>query len=71
MSGLRAAAAASNKICNKYHLLHLVGILFPYINEDARSESLQILPSVQKPFDLQLLGTLLLTFQSPGAGEMY
>ena len=33
---------ASNKICNKYHLLHLVGILFPHINEDARSESLQI-----------------------------
>ena len=22
---------ASNKICNKYHLLHLVGILFPHI----------------------------------------
>ena len=21
----------SNKICNKYHLLHLVGILFPHI----------------------------------------
>ena len=21
---------ASNKVCNKYHLLHLVGILFPY-----------------------------------------
>ena len=33
---------ASNKICNKYHLLHLVGILFPHINNDARSESLQI-----------------------------
>ena len=33
---------ASNKVCNKYHLLHLVGILFPHINEDARSESLQI-----------------------------
>ena len=32
---------ASNKICNKYHLLHLVGILFPHINDDARSESLQ------------------------------
>ena len=26
---------ASNKICNKYHLLHLVGILFPHINDDA------------------------------------
>ena len=33
---------ASNKICNKYHLLHLVGILFPHINDNARSESLQI-----------------------------
>ena len=27
---------------NEYHLLHLVGILFPHINDDARSESLQI-----------------------------
>ena len=33
---------ASNKICDKYHLLHLVGILFPHINDDARSELLQI-----------------------------
>ena len=33
---------ASNKICNKNDLLHLVGILFPHINEDARSKSLQI-----------------------------
>ena len=33
---------ASNKICNKNHLLHLVGILFPHINEDARSKSHQI-----------------------------
>ena len=32
---------ASNKICYKYHLLYLVGILFPHINDDARSESLQ------------------------------
>ena len=30
---------ASNKICNKNHLLHLVGILFPHINDDARSNS--------------------------------
>ena len=29
--------------CNKYHLLHLVGILFPHNNDDARSKSLQIL----------------------------
>jgi hypothetical protein len=33
---------ASNKICNKNHLLHLVGILIPHINDDARSKSLQI-----------------------------
>ena len=33
---------ASNKICNKYHLLHLVGILFPHNNDDARSKSIQI-----------------------------
>jgi len=26
----------------EYHLLHLVGILIPHINDDARSESLQI-----------------------------
>ena len=25
---------ASNKICNKNHLLHLVGILFPHINSN-------------------------------------
>ena len=30
---------ASSKICNKNHLLHLVGILFPHINDDARSQS--------------------------------
>jgi hypothetical protein len=33
---------ASNKICNKNHLLHLVGILVLLINDDARSKSLQI-----------------------------
>ena len=33
---------ASNKICNKNHLLHLDGILFPHINDDARSKSHQI-----------------------------
>ena len=33
---------ASNKICNKNHLLHLVGILFPHINDDARSKPNQI-----------------------------
>jgi hypothetical protein len=29
---------ASNKICNKKHLLHQVGILFPHINDDVRSK---------------------------------
>jgi hypothetical protein len=33
---------ASNKICNKKHLLHLVGILFTHINDDAWSKSLKI-----------------------------
>ena len=33
---------ASNKICGKNHLLHLVGILFPHINDDARWKSHQI-----------------------------
>jgi len=33
---------ASNKICNKKTLLHLVGILFPHINDDARSKPHQI-----------------------------
>jgi len=33
---------ASNKICNKKPLLHLVGILFPHINVDARSKSHEI-----------------------------
>ena len=33
---------ATNKICNKNHLLHLVGILFPHINDDARSKPHQI-----------------------------
>ena len=36
---------ASNKIRNKNHLLHLVGILFPHINNDAWSKSLQMLTS--------------------------
>jgi hypothetical protein len=33
---------ASNKICNKNHLLHLIGILFPHINDDTWSKSLQM-----------------------------
>ena len=33
---------ASNKICNKNHPLHLVGILFPHINDDARSKPHQV-----------------------------
>jgi hypothetical protein len=32
---------ASNKIFNKNHLLHIVGILLPHINDDARSKSHQ------------------------------
>ena len=35
---VRETCWASYKICNKYHLLHLVGILFPHINDDARSK---------------------------------
>ena len=30
------------QISNKNHLLNLVGILFPHINDDAPSKSLQI-----------------------------
>ena len=33
---------ANNKICNIKPLLHLVGILFPHINYDARSKSHEI-----------------------------
>ena len=39
---LRETCWACNKICNKYHLLHLVGISFSHNNDDARSKSLQI-----------------------------
>ena len=44
MMGIMVAETCwtSNKICIKNRLLHLVGILFPYINEDARSKSHQI-----------------------------
>jgi hypothetical protein len=41
---------ASKNICNKNHLLHLIGILFPHINDDARSKSHKI-----AYFDLKLL----------------
>jgi hypothetical protein len=34
--------AKNNMVCNKNHLLHLVDILFPHINDDARSKSHQI-----------------------------
>ena len=37
-------AAKTEKVirrCNKCHLLHLVGVLFPHINDDAQSKSLQ------------------------------
>ena len=39
---------ASNKICNKNHLLHLVGILFLHIKDDALSKSLQRLSVLYK-----------------------
>ena len=44
----------SNKICNKNHLLHLVGILFPHINDDARSKSLQIKPVHTSPLHMKI-----------------
>ena len=34
---------ASNNICNKNHLWHLVGILFPHINDDERSKPHQFI----------------------------
>jgi hypothetical protein len=40
---------ASNKICNKSHLLHLVGILFPHINDNARSKPHQIQSYINNP----------------------
>ena len=43
---------ACNKICNKYNLLHLVGILFPHNNDDARSKSLQSYQLVWKTLGL-------------------
>ena len=48
------------KICNKYHLLYLVGILFPHNNEDARSKSLQI-----KYLILTMLESLNYSFRNP------
>ena len=38
---LQHPANRTRKICNKKPLLHLVGILFPHINDDARSKSHQ------------------------------
>jgi hypothetical protein len=40
---------ASNKICNKNHLFHPVGFLFPHINGDAPSKSIQTLIYVSVP----------------------
>ena len=45
---------ASNKICKKKHPLHLFGILFPHINDDARSKSL-------KKWEYYLLKSLLVS----------
>jgi hypothetical protein len=59
---------ASNKICNKKHLLHLVGILFPHINDDALSKSLQIVVKILVPLNvgnfvtIQILSLLTETF---------
>ena len=42
----------SNKICNKYHLLHLVGILFPHIGTNIRfaaAKSLNVTNFRSKP----------------------
>jgi hypothetical protein len=39
--GFKVVGAIRSAI--KKHLLHLVGILFPHINDDARSKSLQII----------------------------
>ena len=46
-----------NKICNKNHMLHLVGILFPHINDNTRSKSHQIFMCVKvfNPEDQVLL----------------
>jgi len=41
---------ASNNICNKNHLLHLVGILFPDINDDARSKPHKIFCIILREF---------------------
>ena len=43
--------SVSNKICNKNHLLHLVVILFPHINDDSRSKSHQIIYTIRSNFD--------------------
>jgi hypothetical protein len=45
---------ASNKIFNKTHLLHLVGILFPHIIDDVRSKPHQ----TKEMFELQALQLL-------------
>ena len=47
---------ACNKICNKYNMLHLVGILFPHNNDDARSKSLQIYNYIHCIIDLTQRG---------------
>ena len=53
---------ACNKICNKYHLLHLVGILFPHNNDDARSKLLQTRVSSYPALSLVTLITSTPTF---------
>jgi hypothetical protein len=55
---------ASNKICNQNHLLRLVSILFPRINDDARSKSLQIKWYVIKTFQMWDRNTFLFWVQN-------
>ena len=56
---------ACNKICNKFHLLHLVGILFPHNNDDARSKSLQIKLIKFMDFSMDMIGFHLACIQGP------
>ena len=45
---------ASNKICNKNHRLHLVGILFPHVKDDARSKPHQIYKVTSRAWNIIL-----------------
>ena len=76
---------ASNKIFRKNHLLHLVGILFPHINDDARSKphqicnrrccalfsSLACTQRLQSTQTLVLSWTVVLGLEQPDSGAAY